>query len=298
MHHTTIKRITAAVSLAALALAGTAAHAKEPGSGDQYPNGAENWYAGAVPPPGSYFINYLGHYSGHPYAGKTKNEAVKVDAWFDALRYVHVTDQKLLGASWAWHVIVPLVRLSVETPGGKYTKSGVGDVTINPIILAWHSPEWHFAAGLDFNLPTGAYNKNDVANIGVNYASVEPILAASYLGQNGWELSTKFMYNIKGKNDDTDYRSGNEFHMDYLVGRNFGPWGLGVSGYYLKQTTNDRQAGAVVGDGNKGQVFSYGPSVKYTTRTGTSFIGQWQHEANVENRTGGDKVWFKLILPL
>ncbi|NTV10735.1 MAG: phenol degradation protein meta, partial [Zoogloea sp.] len=36
----------------------------------------------------------------------------------------------------------------------------------------------------------------------------------------------------------------------------------------------------------------------YTTHTGTSFIGQWQHETSVENRTGGDKVWFKLILPL
>ena len=28
------------------------------------------------------------------------------------------------------------------------------------------------------------------------------------------------------------------------------------------------------------------------------FIGQWQRETNVENRFGGDKVWFKLIMPL
>ncbi|MBS1224301.1 MAG: putative regulatory protein, partial [Proteobacteria bacterium] len=30
----------------------------------QYPLGAENFMAGALPPPGNYFINYLVHYQG------------------------------------------------------------------------------------------------------------------------------------------------------------------------------------------------------------------------------------------
>ena len=51
-------------------------------------------------------------------------------------------------------------------------------------------------------------------------------------------------------------------------------------------------------EGRKGEVFSIGPSVTYTTKGGTHFIGQWQHETSVENRFGGDKVWFKLITPL
>ncbi len=42
------KKIVFAMSLAVLAAG--AAQAKE--GGDQYPNGAENWLAGAVPPPG------------------------------------------------------------------------------------------------------------------------------------------------------------------------------------------------------------------------------------------------------
>ena len=43
-----ISKIAAAVALGALAIGG--AHAKD--GGDQYPNGAETWLGGAVPPPG------------------------------------------------------------------------------------------------------------------------------------------------------------------------------------------------------------------------------------------------------
>ena len=63
------------------------------------------------------------------------------------------------------------------------------------------------------------------------------------------------MYNIKGGNDDfrtspgaarQKYDSGDDFHMDYLVGRRFGPWGVGLSGYYLKQTGDDKIDGKVI----------------------------------------------------
>ena len=36
-----------------------AVYAKE--GGIQYPYGAENWLAGAVPPAGFYYLNYAGH---------------------------------------------------------------------------------------------------------------------------------------------------------------------------------------------------------------------------------------------
>ena len=45
-------------------------------------------------------------------------------------------------------------------------------------------------------------------------------------------------------------------------------------------------------------MFAIGPSVSYTTKGGMHFIGQWQHETDVINRFGGDKVWLKLIAPL
>jgi hypothetical protein len=311
------KKVVAAL-FGGLFLASGLGNAKE--GGDQYPNGAENWFAGAVPPPGNYFINYFGAYSGklkdgngdnanHPATGGT---TPKVDAVFDALRFVKVTNIQLLGGNWGWHVIVPVAHQSMDF-NGKESRTGLGDITVSPLIISWHGPEWHTAIGLDINLPTGAYDKNDTrTSIGANYYSVEPIFAVSYLNKDGWEVSSKFMYNLKTKNKDSrflgadgSYQSGDEFHMDYLVGKRFGDWGVGLSGYYLKQISDDEFNGVAVpavaglfSAGRKGQVFSIGPSVTYTTKGGTHFIGQWQHETKVENRFGGDKLWFKLIMPI
>ena len=290
------------IALAAV-LASAPLSAKE--GGDQYPNGAENWFAGAMPPPGNYFLNYFGNWSGTLRDGdghtvRPAGKKVRMNATFDALRFVQMTPQQLWGAQYGWSVILPLVSLSIDTPAGKDRRTSIGDVTLTPLILAWHRPQWHYVLGLDVNLPTGAFDRNahPGRNLGANYASVEPIFALTYLNPQGWEASAKFMYNIKTRNRETHYQSGDEFHMDYLLGKHFGPWSVGVSGYYLKQVTDDRQHGRKVGDGNRGQVFAFGPSVKYETAGKTQLIFQWQHETQVENRFGGDKVWFKLITPL
>lgn len=62
--------------------------------------------------------------------------------------------------------------------------------------------------------------------------------------------------------------------------------------------TNDRLNGANFQGGNKGQVFAIGPSVKYSTKTGTTFMAQWQREMAVENRFQGDKLWLNVVMPL
>jgi len=279
---------------------------------DQYPHGAENWLAGALPPPGNYFINYLGWYGGELQDGSSDTarlagRSVEVDAWFDALRFVKVTDQTLLGANWAVHAIVPVVYQSLDFgPLGEDSVAGFGDITLSPLILGWHYDEWHFVFGLDFYLKTGRYSDNGDPrdDIGANYNSIEPAFAITYLGKNGFEASAKLMYNVKAENNDTDYQSGDEFHMDYLLGYHAGPWAFGVSGYYLKQTTDDEVGGRTVpaqpglwSRGRKGEVVAAGPSVNYTASNGLMFIGQWHHELEAENRFEGNKAWLKLIAP-
>jgi hypothetical protein len=152
---------------------------------------------------------------------------------------------------------------------------------------------------------TGAYNQNDPREcIGAHYYSFEPLVALSYMPKDGWEASTKLMYNMKTTNQATNYHSGQEFHMDYLTGRHFGGWMLGASGYALKQVTDDTVNGETVPDtpglwdaGRRGQVLAVGPSAGYTNKHHMTFIAQWQHETLVRNRFGGDKVWFKMVIP-
>lgn len=286
--------------LAVPALLASAAAAALEGP-DQYPNGSENFMAGALPPPGNYFINYLGYYQGDYRDNRgDKVPGLKVDATFDALRYIHVTKQKIFGGDWAMHAIVPLVYQKLHTPIpaiGTGSTFGLGDIIIDPIIIGWHlPPDWHLTVGLDIYLPTGKYDRNDpTESIGANYYSFEPIFAFTYLNQSGFEATAKLMYNIKTKNRDTDYESGDNFHMDYLLGQHFGPWAVGLAGYYLTQTTDDRIDGRQVGpDGNRGKVFAYGPALKYDYK-GTSLVASWNHESGVENRFQGNKFYFKFV---
>lgn len=267
---------------------------------DQFLNGAENFMAGALPPPGNYFINYLGYYQGDYRDNDGNKVPVDAKATFDALRFIYVSNYKIFGGDWAVHAIVPLVYQKVETPNPAFGNDwvfGLGDIVIDPIIIGWHfPPDWHVTVGLDIYLPTGKYSSTDpTESIGANYYSFEPIFSFTYLNQSGFEVSAKLMYNIKTKNDDTDYQSGDEFHMDYLIGQHFGPWAVGLGGYYLKQTQNDELNGQKVGpDGNRGQVFAFGPAVKYDYQ-GMSFVGSWDYETDVKNRFQGNKFFFKFI---
>lgn len=290
-----------------------AAWAKE--GSDQYPNGAENWYAGVVPPPGSYYVNYFGNYSGKLKDGSGQNAILSgstpsVDATFNAFRFLQMTHLRLFGADYGMHAIVPVVYQSVDL-GGTASKTAVGDITVDPFVFAWHHPQWHAATAVDVVLPTGYYDKNDPrVSIGANYTSFEPLFALSFLPRSGWEVSSKLMYNFKTPNSATNYHSGQEFHSDFAAGKHigsqrFGQWMAGASGYLLKQTTNDTLNGQIApaapglwAAGREGQVLAIGPTLGYTNRHHVIFMADWQHETLARNRFGGDKLWFKIIVPL
>jgi hypothetical protein len=228
----------------------------------------------------------------------------RVSATFDALRFVEMTRYKFLGGEWAVHVIVPIIYQRVDM-GGLATKGSVGDIIFDPFILAWHHPHWHAAAAMDMVFPTGHYEMNDPrVSVGAHYYTFEPIAAFSYLPKSGWETSIKLMYDLRTTNPATNYLSGQEFHADYVAGKHLGPWMVGASGYVVSQTTNDLVNGQIVAAetgmwdaGRRGQALAVGPSIAYRTKRHVMFLIQWQHEAVVRDRFGGDKFWFKVIVP-
>jgi len=302
-----MKRLCFAVLITILVLP-RAAWAKE--GADQYPNGAESFFAGAAPPPGFYYVNYFGYYTGQLKSGCGQNVVMNgatpaVNATFDALRFIYLTHWKLFGADYGMHVIVPVVYQSMNF-NGRASNANVGDVDVDPFILAWHRPTWHVITGLDTFLPSGPYLKSDPrVSISANYYTFEPIVAFSYLPKSGWEASAKLMYDFHTTDGATNYHSGQEYHMDYLAGKHLGAWMVGGSGYFLEQTTNDSVQGVVVPAvpgfwtaGRRGQVFAFGPSAGYENKHHMTFITQWQHEMAVRNRFGGDKFWFKMIIPV
>ena len=272
-------------------------HATE-GGGGAYNNGVEGFGAGMIPPPGTYLLNYLNYYTASRFNNNDGGKAMphfRLDALAEVIRVLHTTDYKLLGANYSFQAILPVVHLEVSVPGRSQSNNGLADLTVSPIILSWHRPNLHYAAGLDVVAPIGAYDKNDLANLGRNYWTFTPVLAATYLSDSGYEASIKLMYDINTENNDTDYQSGNEFHFDYTLAKHVGPVTVGVGGYYYKQVSDDEKNGRTVGpDGNKGQVFAVGPQIKYDYKN-MSFAFKYQKETLVENKPEGDKFWAYMV---
>ncbi len=292
----------AVVSSAAIAIA-------TEGGGGAYPNGAEDFMAGAVPPPGNYFINYVNYYS----ADKFKNnngdnvDGFKLQVAADVLRFIHVTDKQVLGGFWAMHAFIPLVYMDVKLEPSftgapvqlNDSRGSLGDIIVDPFILSWHGPNWHAATGVDIFIPTGNHDKSHLANVGRHYWTFEPIIAATFLPGAGFDISAKLMYDINTRNNDSTtpgvskYRSGQEFHMDYAVGKKLGDFTAGLAGYYYRQMTDDEADGVKV-SGNRGQVAAFGPALKYDYKN-MSLSLKYLFETEVRNRPQGDNLWFKFV---
>jgi len=269
------------------------------GGGGAYPNGAEGFMTGAVPPPGNYIIDYVLYYSADKLANDDGDDMMpKFDltVFGNVLRFIHVTPKKVLGGFWAQHIFVPVLNVDVDATMGEDDKLGLGDIIIDPCVIAWHGQNWHAAAGIDIYVPVGAYDEDDLANVGRNYWTIEPVAAVTVMPTKSTELSAKFMYDINMENSDTDYTSGQEFHVDYAASMRVKNWQLGVGGYYYQQVTEDDLDGPGM-EMEKGRVFGIGPQVGLGVGK-MQMILKYQTELEARNRPEGDKVWFKLVCPL
>lgn len=269
------------------------------GGGGAYANGSEGFLTGYMPPTGTYLVNYNMFYSADSFKNKSPVfDDFQVATFASIARLIHVTDKKILGGDWAMHAFLVYADVNVKNlNGGRQRQGGIGDFIFDPIALGWHFGNWHVITGVDLYLPTGNYDKNDLANVGRNYLTIEPLVDFTYLNPAGYEFSMKTMFDYNFENHATDYRSGNELHADFVAARHVGPWAFGVGGYAYKQLTGDSGDGAVLGD-FKGRAFALGPQVAYTAKNGINVAVRVQHEFDVQNRPEGDKLWLNIALPL
>ena len=111
------------------------------------------------------------------------------------------------------------VEAEVDTQGRdayvRDQQSGLGDVSLIPLAMAWEKGFWQFGTLLTVYAPTGEYELGDLANPGLNYWSFDPIIGATYshdkLGFNA-ALYGGIIFNTE--NNDTDYQSGSQLHIE------------------------------------------------------------------------------------
>lgn len=295
------------------------------GGATSYPNGAEDFMSGAVPPPGNYFLWYSFFYHSNSFKSDTGHDYtfgplsdIRISSWANAYRFIHVTKLKILGANLGFHVFLPTVYADYDF-GGEFNpldddKFGLADIIIDPFILSWHTPYFHWVFGVDIYIPTGRFDREtDMLNLTSKVWTFEPALAFTWL-PGPFDVSCKFMYDFNSFNNDhivnayeglnmnrpelisteSKLEPGQEFHFDYAVGYNITPsLTAGASGYFYKQVTSDRIDDHEVSH-MKGRVFSIGPTLKVGHKNiSVTIKGLWEMAA--KNRPQGNSVWLKLL---
>jgi hypothetical protein len=219
-------------------------------------------------------------------------------------------EPKVMGAYYSIGGNLPYVSVDVTadipTPSGslrlKDRNSGLGDVSLIPAMLAWKDESWTYSALLTVYAPTGSYDKDRLANPGLNYWTFDPTVGMSYNNeQTGFNAALYAGIGINTRNKATDYTSGSLLHFDASVQQllPLGPAfvGIGAEAFHIEQVSADRGSGAFLGD-FKGRTAGIGPVLSYVVPMGRETLAvelRWLPETSVKNRLEGDYMWFKVV---
>ncbi len=299
-------------------------HAEEGGSGHYLP-GSMSSFMDSVPAEETFItrlnvLYYEGSYAKDqplPFAGL---QAAGVDAESFATGLTLLWRPPVdLGDKWsfAMSATAPWVWMDVSAgldatlPGGapatvrrSDSVDGLGDLVLMPLMLNYKfTPDFSTNFRVAAYAPTGDYEVGRLANPGKNYWTFEPAMALMYFGQkNGFEASVFTGMSFNTENGDTDYQTGNQFHIDGTLAQHFplggGLAGIGGNGFWYEQVSGDSGSGATFGD-FKGRTAGLGPVLSYTHKVGgVDVISEvkWLHEMETRKRLEGDYVWFKMIV--
>jgi len=181
-------------------------------------------------------------------------------------------------------------------------RTALGDLVLMPLMVNYNvNKDLNINARLGFYVPTGSYEYGRFINTGKNFWTVEPTLGIVYFGQeNGREASLFMGASFNQENDATNYKSGTQIHFDGTLAQHF-PWlggisGVGVSGYWYKQISDDSGSGATLGT-FRAEAAGLGPVVSWIDKSGKYvFEMKYIKDFKNENRLDGDTFWLKYVV--
>ncbi|OEC34410.1 Uncharacterized conserved protein [Pseudomonas cuatrocienegasensis] len=273
-----------------------------------YPIGVNTIMNAALPAPGETgFYLYTQYYEStrlNDRNGDAIDADFKAQVYAVVPRIVHTWKDTYGPFSLSSGVILPMTRVELEAFGRRDTSTGMGDPVLAPLYVNYvNSTGTLFAyAGPEIYVPVGKYDKDRLANNGLNYWAVAPTASVTWLPTPRWELSATLYSEFNLKNEDTDYRSGTSVSLDFDVAYRpltaLPKLKVAVQGFAMKQYTDDEQFGQDIPGGNRGRAFGLGPQVSYDIAGVGAVLVKYQKEFGVENRSSGNRFWFELALPL
>ncbi|MHC4954268.1 MAG: SphA family protein [Planctomycetota bacterium] len=233
---------------------------------NRYPLGSEGLRAGSLPPPGLYVKTYAQYYG----AGLIKDSEgdslpgdFDLDVWAVAPRIIYITPWKILGGTYGFDVLIPIVSSSIDFEIAQLDESefGLADIFIEPISLGWRKERWDWGVAYGVFAPTGDNDPRNPASLGKGYWSHLFTAGATWYidKEKTWTASILARYEIHSDKDDVDLRPGDDFMFEWGVGKRIGKAvEVGVVGYAVWQVTEDSGDDARP-DMTRDRVFALGP---------------------------------------
>ena len=287
-----MKKFLFAAMTAVFVMMGTAALA---GSG-HYVNGAEGIKAATLPPEGVYWRMYNLFYTADDLRDKHGDEIDQVD--FDVNVYalvnrlVYSSGIEILGANVVADICVPLVYTDISMKAGGMSlfddnEFGLGDILIEPVILAWHGPRYDAALGVGVYLPTGDFDADEPASPGKGFWTGMFTAGATFYFDEAktWSVSALSRYEIHSEQEDTDVTYGDDFHFEWGLGKTVAKiWDVGLAGYCRWQVTDDSGPGST---DDREEAYAIGPEVSVFMPEwglGVSMRSLWEFENKVNSQ--------------
>lgn len=273
------------------------AAAGERGQSHYLPGYYGDFAVAIVPEMGTYTYTTVYSYNGTSQGPKLASGA-QLDAVASISGFLHATPIEIFGGRYAFGAYGAYasgsLAVHLNTPAGLAKvgddTNGFSDLSISPISLYWSAGNFHWNLYSAVFVPTGSFSESKLLNIGRNYWSWDNVLALTWLDRNiGLEVSLVpgLMYN--NSNAETDYRTGTEFHLDYMINQFVTPeFAVGLQGYVYDQLVSDRDKSDRTLSGFGAAI---GPAVMWRpTSIGINgkVVGKWLHEYEAENRFKGD----------
>jgi hypothetical protein len=277
--------------------------------------------AGFTPPPGFYFQTDNYFYGGKIGGGRQVSFGpavgvnVRQQTWLSIPTGILVTPVEVLGGNLAFAGSLPLgapsvnPTLQVDFPrlnravGTSITETrfDVGDFYIQSFI-GWHKDDFHWQLGVLGVGPSGSYKPTSFSNVSLNRPALDAFGAFTWLSSTtGQELSAKAGVTFNGTNTINDYRTGNEFHLEWAAMQHISPsLAVGLVGYYYDQLTGDSGRGAKLG-AFEGRVAALGGEVDVNFKLGELPVSsklRVYREFGAENRFEGTVGILTFAVPL
>ena len=250
------------------------------GAGSHYVPGTQNEFLlGVFGPPGVYLRNDLWAYNSSVGAHVRNGVAVgsaRQDVILNTTKLSWLTDAEVFGGRYGasaalTYALDAEISGEVVTGPGGFTRgtsiSGFSDIYVAPVLVNWTQDKQHFTFRLGAYAPTGTFDPEKALNTSRNYWSAEIGGAYTWFDpQSGWDISASFGYLYNWKNPATNYRTGNEAHLDWTVARHVSQaFTMGLSGYFYGQLEPDE--GTVAGPIDASDIQAWG--------YGVGPVGQW-----------------------